>query len=176
MIDMDNNPFAMLTAVVAPAILTNACSVLSLGTANRIARVVDRCRVVMGLQAAGGPDDPHEGSYTRQLQNLNRRSHMLLRALRLFYSALAMFAGTAIAAIVGSILVAMEIPLGFHIMAALGFLVGSLGVLGLVAGCIVMVRETHLAIHTLADEHATYQSYTKPRKSAAKKKALDAES
>src|SRR5271157_4475553 len=41
-----SNPFAVLTAVVAPAILTNASSVLALGTSNRLARVVDRTRVV----------------------------------------------------------------------------------------------------------------------------------
>src|SRR5712691_11005306 len=43
---LNENPFAVLTAVVAPAILTNACSVLCLGTSNRIARVVDRTRIV----------------------------------------------------------------------------------------------------------------------------------
>jgi hypothetical protein len=31
------NPFAVLTAVVAPAILANACLVLALGTSNRVA-------------------------------------------------------------------------------------------------------------------------------------------
>jgi hypothetical protein len=36
-----NNPFAMLTAIVAPAIMTNASSVLALGTSNRLARVID---------------------------------------------------------------------------------------------------------------------------------------
>src|SRR5271165_3376471 len=41
-----NNPFAVLTAIVAPAILTNASSVLALGTSNRLGRVVDRTRVV----------------------------------------------------------------------------------------------------------------------------------
>ena len=41
-----NNPFAVLTAIVAPAILTNASSVLALGTSNRLARVVDRTRIV----------------------------------------------------------------------------------------------------------------------------------
>jgi len=46
------NPFAVLTAVVAPAILTNACSVLALGTSNRLARVVDRTRVVARELAA----------------------------------------------------------------------------------------------------------------------------
>ncbi len=46
MLSLNDNPFAVLTAVVAPAILTNACSVLCLGTSSRIARVVDRTRVV----------------------------------------------------------------------------------------------------------------------------------
>jgi len=46
-----NNPFGVLTSVVAPAILTNACSVLALGTSNRLARVVDRTRVVAAVLA-----------------------------------------------------------------------------------------------------------------------------
>lgn len=46
MAPISENPFAALTTVVAPAILTNASSVLCLGTANRLARVVDRTRVV----------------------------------------------------------------------------------------------------------------------------------
>ena len=45
---LGSNPFGVLTSVVAPAILTNACSVLALGTSNRLARVVDRTRVVAG--------------------------------------------------------------------------------------------------------------------------------
>ena len=36
MTSLNDNPFAILTAVVAPAILTNACSVLGLGTAATI--------------------------------------------------------------------------------------------------------------------------------------------
>ncbi|HLZ90322.1 MAG TPA: DUF2721 domain-containing protein [Candidatus Acidoferrum sp.] len=49
------NPFGVLTAVVAPAILTNACSVLALGTSNRLARVVDRTRVVAREMAELAP-------------------------------------------------------------------------------------------------------------------------
>lgn len=43
------NPFAVLTAIVAPAILTNASSVLAQGTSNRLARHRShprRCRAV----------------------------------------------------------------------------------------------------------------------------------
>src|SRR6266567_3733024 len=50
------NPFAVLTAIVAPAILTNASSVLALGTSNRLARVVDRTRIVAAQLAAFAPD------------------------------------------------------------------------------------------------------------------------
>jgi uncharacterized protein DUF2721 len=46
MLSPNEHPFSVLTAVVAPAILTNASSVLCLGTSNRIARVVDRTREV----------------------------------------------------------------------------------------------------------------------------------
>lgn len=50
-----DNPFAAPTIVVAPAVLTNAASVLCLGTGNRIARVVDRTRVLnAGTVGVGG--------------------------------------------------------------------------------------------------------------------------
>jgi hypothetical protein len=40
------DPFSILTIVVAPAVLTNASSVLALGTNNRLARVADRTHAV----------------------------------------------------------------------------------------------------------------------------------
>ena len=59
-----NNPFAVLTAIVAPAILTNACSVLALGTSNRLGRVVDRTRVVAADIAASRPDSEQRFTLT----------------------------------------------------------------------------------------------------------------
>ena len=38
------NPFAAFSLIVAPAILTNASSVLAMSTGNRLARSVDRAR------------------------------------------------------------------------------------------------------------------------------------
>ena len=43
-IQVSADPFSILTIVVAPAVLTNASSVLALGTNNRLARVADRSR------------------------------------------------------------------------------------------------------------------------------------
>jgi cysteine sulfinate desulfinase/cysteine desulfurase-like protein len=42
---VSDSPFAVLTLIAAPAVFTNASSVLSLG--NRLARVVDRTRTLV---------------------------------------------------------------------------------------------------------------------------------
>ena len=40
-----DNPFAVRAIVVAPAILTNAASILSMGVATHLGRVLDRRRI-----------------------------------------------------------------------------------------------------------------------------------
>ena len=69
-----NSPFAVLTAIVAPAILTNACSVLSLGIGNRLGRVVDRTRVVASDLAASRPETPEYLEWKSQLRALETRA------------------------------------------------------------------------------------------------------
>ena len=39
---LSDNPFTSLSLIAAPAVLTNASSVLALGTSNRFARAIDR--------------------------------------------------------------------------------------------------------------------------------------
>lgn len=145
------NPFAVLTAVVAPAILTNACSVLSLGTANRMARVVDRTRVLSASLKTMGRNDADRASYMQQLERLGVRGQLLIRALRLFYFALGAFASSALVAILGSVLTAWDLPVGFHAAAALGLVIGTSAVGALATGCALMVRETKLAIEDMAN-------------------------
>jgi uncharacterized protein DUF2721 len=149
---LHENPFAVLTAVVAPAILTNACSVLSLGTANRIARVVDRTRVVIAARAALAPESGEYQEYSRQLRRLAMRGKLLLNALRIFYASLGAFAGTALLAVIGSAFSAYDMQPAFRAAVIAGFTVGGFGVSALVLGCAVMVRETQLAITSMAEE------------------------
>jgi hypothetical protein len=149
---LNDNPFAVLTAVVAPAILTNACSVLSLGTANRMGRVVDRTRVVSAARASLATGSPEYKTYSRQLELLQTRGKLLVRALRIFYAALGAFAASALTAVVGSALAAYELQTAFHAAAVIGFGAGSVAVSALVAGCALMVRETRLAIRGMIEE------------------------
>lgn len=152
MAPLGDNPFTALTTVVAPAVLTNACSVLSLGTSNRIARVVDRARVV-SAQIAGLPEDSAECAYwMEQLTALRYRARYLFWALRLVYAALASFALAALVAILGSAAAAYGEQAAFQVAAGIGIVVGVLGVGGLAIGCVLMVGEVRLALGQITRE------------------------
>jgi hypothetical protein len=146
------NPFAVLTAVVAPAILTNASSLLVLATSNRLARVVDRTRVVARELATIAPAHPDYEGWSTQVPPLQVRAQMLIRALRLFYAGLGLFAASALVSVGGSIAAYYDHKLFFQACALLAVLTGASAVAGLALGCVLMVRETQLAVQSLQDE------------------------
>jgi Protein of unknown function (DUF2721) len=150
-----SNPFAVLTAIVAPAILTNASSVLALGTGNRLARVVDRTRVVAAELGAFEPESPGYQMWAAQLEPLQVRAQLLVKALRLFYAGLGLFATSALVSVGGSIAAYYGQRFLFEAAAALAVLTGASAVVGLASGCVLMVRETQLAVRNLADEAKT---------------------
>ena len=152
---LSNNPFGVLTSVVAPAILTNACSVLALGTSNRLARVVDRTRVVAAELAGFEPGTSNYEDSFAQLDRLQVRAQFLLRALRSFYASIGLFAAAALVSVAGSIVSYYERHLLFQAAAALALFIGLLAVLGLASGCVLMVRETRFAVRNLAEEANT---------------------
>lgn len=159
---LGNNPFAVLTAIVAPAILTNASSVLALGTSNRLGRVVDRTRVVYADLAATEPGSREHREWTAQLGALRSRAQMLLRALRLFYAALGFFAASALVSVTGSIAAFYGERLLFEIAAGLAVITGASAVVGLAVGCTLMVHETRLAVQSLAAEAEIRQRPARP--------------
>ena len=149
---LTDNPFAVLTAVVAPAILTNASSVLCLGTGNRMARVVDRTRVIAAELASLEGGSSEYKVRVRQLERLQLRAQLLLKALRTFYASLGSFAAASLISVVGSALALYDLRVAFRAAAVVGFAVGVVAVAGLVSGCALMVRETRLAVQTLTEE------------------------
>lgn len=77
------DPFSILTIVVAPAVLTNASSVLALGTNNRLARVADRTHAVTDQLAKLEPGAKDHEILAAQLPDLQMRAQLLLRAASL---------------------------------------------------------------------------------------------
>ncbi len=144
------DPFSILTIVVAPAVLTNASSVLALGTNNRLARVADRSHAVTAQLAKLGPGGSEHEVSTAELRALQTRAQLLLRALRWFYLGLGLFASSALISIAGSIVVYYGWPSAFQIAAGIGVACGASAVIALVCGCVLMIRETQLAVEGLA--------------------------
>jgi len=147
-----DNPFAVLTAIVAPAILTNACSVLALGTSNRVARVVDRTRVLTNELARLAMGEPGRANRMRQIERLRVRARLLMSALRIIYAALGSFAACALISVLGALATSYDVPALFHASAALALAVGLGGVSSLVVGCSKMVAETRLALVGMTEE------------------------
>lgn len=151
---MPSNPFAVLSFIVAPAILTNSSTVLILSTSNRLARVVDRARA-LSKELEGSPEGSvSEGDKQclRELAVVEERSVLLVRALRIFYLAVSGFASAALLSLAGAIL-AESAPtwvatlLGYVVIAA-----GLVAVGSIIFGAVLLVRETRMAIESLSEQ------------------------
>src|SRR4051812_48144943 len=83
---IESNPLAVLTFIAAPAILTNASSVLALGTSNRFARNVERSRaIIASLRSEKDPQHEMVEMLRGQLGRTERRATLLIRSLSSFY-------------------------------------------------------------------------------------------
>ncbi len=147
------NPFAALSLIVAPAILTNASAVLAMSTSNRLARAVDRARELL-RQAEAGDAGAERSRHLRDLGITQERAVMLLRVLRSFYVALAGFALATLIALIGAAL-APPAPRPFGLgVDVLGLEAGVVGVSALTHGAVVLVRETRMAVAHLQERVA----------------------
>jgi hypothetical protein len=72
-----NSHYAILTAMLAPALLMAATGSLLLSANNRLARVVDRLRILM---QKWNENARNHSSLENQIQRHRRRSNALLRA------------------------------------------------------------------------------------------------
>lgn len=145
-------PFAALSLIVAPAILTNASSVLAMSTSNRLARAVDRARELARQLEAGG--ETPAGQSERRLHDLTvteDRAVLLLRALRSFYSALGAFATATLLSLVGAVAAAAATGVAVQVLELAALVAGAVAVIALVHGSALLLRETGLAVAVLQE-------------------------
>lgn len=147
----DASPFAVLSLIVAPAILTNASTVLAMSTSNRLARAVDRARELSRqLETEAAPADQDD----RRLHDLTvteDRAVLLMRALRSFYVALGAFAIATLVSLIGA--VATRAIEGVQILALemLAIGAGLIAVGAIVHGATLLLRETSMAVAVLRE-------------------------
>jgi hypothetical protein len=162
---LESNPLGILTFIVAPAILTNASSIMALGTSNRFARAIDRARSLLA-EAERHKGEAHADTDTeaasalrvRQLLTAERRVLLLVRALTAFYLSVGCFAAASLVSLFAAVLFIAEQETLRQVTLSIAFLAGIAGVGGLVAGSGVLVLETRLALRILKDEATFVQS------------------
>jgi hypothetical protein len=151
----------VLPLIAAPAVFTNAASVLALNTANRMGRVVDHARRLAAELTALGAADPKFRLRVRQMQRLRVRAQLLMRAQSAIYSALGLFVATALLAVVGAGVSATS-PHASSWMEVGSLSAGVVATGGMLHGCQLIVRETRLALESVREEVETFEAEVPP--------------
>lgn len=151
--DFPTNPFAVLTFISAPAILTNASCVLLFGTGNRYGRAIDRVHELSDVvQQAASPDEVELRLRIRQLEAAETRTLLIVRALACFYTAVAGFVASTLVSLIGAVLVYAQMQHGVGFSFGIAFLSGTVGVFAMIAGTLMLARESRLSFRILRDE------------------------
>ena len=142
---------AVLSAMITPALLISACGTLIFSTSTRLARIVDRVRALSheleqhwtgeGAQL----EEDKRAEVERQLASHAVRGRLIQGSLTSFYVSLGLFVATSI----GIALVAF-LPRLAWLPTALGIA----GALMLFGGCVLLIRETRLALASVNAEMA----------------------
>jgi hypothetical protein len=138
----------VLSAMITPAVLILACGTLITSTSSRLARIVDRVRVLSdAFERLTGSEiefaEERRAEVERQLARHTHRSQLIQRSLTSFYLALGFFVATSL-----SLALVMVMP----VLAGLPSALGLVGTLVLFYGCVLLIRETRVALASVRDE------------------------
>ena len=141
------NPFIMLTFIVAPAVLTNACALLAMSTSNRFARAIDMAKEIARQIDSGAYLSPAVlGRLVNDYTTAETRGLLLLKAMRCFYLSLSCFALVALVSLLGSVSSMIKSHAGETVFLCFLLLLGVVAVGGIVFGVILLVREIRMVM------------------------------
>lgn len=147
---LTNNPFAVLTFIAAPAILTNATSVLAMSTINRMLRARDRMHEL--FKESENTSKLLGDKFIEQVNRVERQAAMLLSAMRWVYTALGAFVLTTLMTLAGAVAGQFGSQTLMRAIIGAGLLLGVVGVTGLVGGCVNLFHTTQLSLMNIHDE------------------------
>jgi len=133
--------YAILTSMLAPALLMAATASLLVSANARLARVVDRLRALI---IAWESDAPDRAERDVQISRHRRRAQLVLRACQMLYAALGGFIGTSLA-------LAIDAFLGFR-LGVLPTVLAVIGVSFLLLASGSLGREVSLAVRSFDEE------------------------
>jgi len=152
-LELASNPFALLSLIGAPAILTNAASLLALSTSNRFLRAGERLRaMVEKVEKATTVED--KKMWIVHMDRIERQAMLLLVGLRYIYAALGSFVLTSLVSIFGAALASHQAHPWDNLMMVMALIIGMIGAGAIVMGCISLFRATRLSLINIREEAA----------------------
>jgi hypothetical protein len=152
------NPFAVLSLIVAPALLTNASSLLAMSTSNRLARAVDRARELSKqLEKASDLSSIESTRRLSELAAAEGRAILLVASLQRFYIAMGAFSFATLISLIGAVLVTLDVTAFVRTTEIIAVAAGCLAVGALVHGSMMLVRETRIALAVIRTRAARIQ-------------------
>jgi hypothetical protein len=148
------SPFAIVTFIVAPALLTNATSVLAMSTINRMLRTRERMSELYALSESKEMPEPDCQHLLSQVDRVERQGLLLLQALRSIYLALGSFAAATLVTLVAAVLEQAHLAIWYRPLTIAGLLVGAMGVGALILGTLLLFQATRLSLASISDEAA----------------------
>jgi Protein of unknown function (DUF2721) len=143
---------AVLTGMIAPAVLISACGPLLLSTTIRFGRIVDRARELSGRlekMVHGKSDEEHVDEkieiYYDQLARLAERAKMLQRGMLAIYLALSSFIGASVS-------IGVMAFLGLKGADWVPVTIGIFGTLCLLYGSLTLILESRRGLDALTIE------------------------
>jgi len=153
---LTQNPFAVLTFIVAPAILTNATSVLAMSTINRMLRTRDRMHEL--FRESKSAEAAADAKVMAQVNRVEHQAMLLLTALRFIYASLGAFAAASLVTLVGAVAGQWGNEVLMRVVVGAGLILGFVGVAGLVGGCVCLFRATQLSLVNIREEAEAIRS------------------
>jgi hypothetical protein len=144
------NPFAVLTFIAAPAILTSASSVLAMSTINRMLRARERMHQL--YDESKSPPAMQDKQMLVQVDRVEQQGLLLVNALRWIYVAIGAFAAASLVTLLGAGAGQIGSSVLMHIIIVAGLLLGFTGVGGLIGGCVNLFKATELSLVNIREE------------------------
>lgn len=145
-VPLDSTHYAVVSAMITPALFLTAASSLSIAANNRLVRVVDRLRSEIEILRAT-PQGPSRTVLERRIAIHRRRSTLVLSALRMLYASISAFVCTSLG-------IAVDVFFGYR----LNMVPTALAVIGvslLLTASLCLGREARLGVRTLEMELKT---------------------
>ncbi len=153
------SPFTVLTFIAAPALLTNASSVLALSTTTRMLRTRDSMSELLAQSETKVPQGQDLSRTVAHVNRVEAQAGLLLNALHAIYLALGAFTAATLVTLIGAALASFQVS---RWLAFMGLALGAMGMICLIVGSIRLFHATQISLINIREEAAIIRArYTK---------------